>query len=73
MVPGNFLNVGYFSVGVALTFDRPSIIVSFYEQHALNITITEDMETSLVRSSNYAGEIPGVIRPILDWTVKKEK
>jgi lipopolysaccharide transport system ATP-binding protein len=70
IVPANFLNVGYFSVGVALTFDHKGIHVSFYEQHALNITIVENMENS--RFNNYAGEIPGVIRPLLKWEIKKK-
>jgi lipopolysaccharide transport system ATP-binding protein len=69
-VPANFLNVGYFSVGIALTFDHKGIHVSFYEQHALNITIIENMENS--RFNNYAGEIPGVIRPLLKWDIKKK-
>ncbi|HEY4935372.1 MAG TPA: ABC transporter ATP-binding protein [Puia sp.] len=72
LIPSNFLNVGYFSVGVALTFDHKGIHVSFYEQHALNITITEDMENSVTRSTNnYGGEIPGVIRPLLSWNIKR--
>ena len=70
-IPGNFFNVGHFSLGVALTFHHAGIHVSFYEQHALNITITEDMSSSATRSTNYAGEIPGVVRPLLDWKVKK--
>jgi lipopolysaccharide transport system ATP-binding protein len=72
-VPANFFNAGYFSVGIALTFDQPGIHVCFYEQHALNIVISENMEYSATRTTNYAGEIPGVIRPILDWKIKKAK
>lgn len=71
LIPGNFFNVGHFSLGVALTFHHAGIHVSFYEQHALNITITEEMGNSATRSSNYAGEIPGVVRPLLEWQVKK--
>ena len=70
-IPGNFFNVGHFSLGMALTFHHAGIHVSFYEPHALNITITEDMSSSATRSTNYAGEIPGVVRPLLDWNVKK--
>ncbi len=71
LIPSNFLNVGYFSVGVALTFDHKGIHVSFYEQHALNITITENMENSAARTNNYGGIIPGVIRPLLGWNIKR--
>jgi lipopolysaccharide transport system ATP-binding protein len=63
--------VGYFSVGIALTFHHSGIHVSFYEQHVLNITITENMETSATRTSNYVGEIPGVVRPLFNWNIIK--
>jgi lipopolysaccharide transport system ATP-binding protein len=71
IIPANFLNVGYFSVGIALTFHHSGIHVSFYEQHVLNITITENMETSATRTSNYVGEIPGVVRPLFNWNIIK--
>jgi len=72
LIPSNFLNVGHFSVGVALTFHHAGIHVSFYEQHALNITIIENMNNSVSRStSNYGGEIPGVVRPIFNWNIRK--
>jgi lipopolysaccharide transport system ATP-binding protein len=73
IIPGNFFNVGYFSIGVALTFHHTGIHVSFYEQHGLNITITEDMNNSISRTNNYVGELPGVVRPILNWNIIQTK
>jgi lipopolysaccharide transport system ATP-binding protein len=73
LIPANFFNVGYFSIGVALTFHHSGIHVSFYEQHGLNITITEDMDNSFARTSNHGGEIPGVVRPFLTWNTIKKK
>jgi lipopolysaccharide transport system ATP-binding protein len=69
LIPSNYFNVGYFSIGIALTFHHIGIHVSFYEQHSLNITMTEDLENSAARSSNYSGEIPGVVRPIFNWNI----
>jgi lipopolysaccharide transport system ATP-binding protein len=71
IIPENYFNVGHFSVGIALTFHHAGIHVSFYEQHVLNITITENMETSAIRTNNYAGEIPGVVRPLFNWNITK--
>jgi lipopolysaccharide transport system ATP-binding protein len=73
IIPGNFLNVGHFSIGLALTFHHQGIHVSFYEQHGLNITITENLDDSAARTSNYTGEIPGVVRPILNWNITQTK
>jgi len=72
-IPGDFFNVGYFSIGVALTFQHTGIHVSFYEQHGLTITITEDMDGSVARTNNYVGEIPGVVRPLLNWNITQLK
>jgi lipopolysaccharide transport system ATP-binding protein len=73
LVPANFLNVGHFSVGIALTFHHAGIHVSFYEQHGLNITITEDLENLATRTTNYVGEIPGVVRPLFNWNIIQTK
>ncbi len=72
-IPANFFNVGHFSIGVALTFYYQGIHVSFYEQNALNITISENMDDSAARSSSYRGEIPGVVRPLFNWNIIQTK
>lgn len=71
VIPTNFFNAGYFSVGVALTFIDPSVHVSFFEESALSFTFTEDFERSVFRNGSYGGEIPGVIRPILTWHINQ--
>jgi lipopolysaccharide transport system ATP-binding protein len=73
IIPAHFFNVGYFSIGIALTFHHSGIHVSFYEQHGLNITMTEDMNNSASRTSNFAGEIPGVVRPLFNWNISQIK
>jgi len=72
-IPANFFNVGYFSIGVALTFLHAGIHVSFYEQHGLNITITENMENSISRNNNFRGAVPGVVRPLFNWNITQTK
>jgi lipopolysaccharide transport system ATP-binding protein len=72
-VPPNYFNVGYFSIGIGLTFHHAGIHVSFFERDGLNITLTEDMNASFARTSNYVGEIPGVVRPMLHWTTIRKK
>lgn len=71
-VPANFLNDGLFSVGLALTFIHSGIHVSFYEKHALTFNITDPIDGVSTRASGYSGRIPGVVRPKLKWTIRRE-
>jgi lipopolysaccharide transport system ATP-binding protein len=67
-IPGHFLNDGLFSVDVALTFKATH--VSFHEKHALTFNVTDPM-TAATRKLDYHGRIPGVVRPILKWTLER--
>lgn len=72
MIPGNLLNNDTYSIGLALTFTHKGIHVSFYERDALTVTIRENIDETLEeRRSGYGGEIPGVVRPKLEWMVKR--
>lgn len=64
-IPANLLNVGKYSIQVALSNMNPVIVHAFAE-HALNFDINEDLT---VRKNDYRGVIPGVIRPDLNWSV----
>jgi lipopolysaccharide transport system ATP-binding protein len=70
-IPPYFFNAGSFSVGLALTFFDSGIHVSFFEQNALNFTFNEDFSSSPFRNDDYGGEVPGPIRPILQWDLYK--
>lgn len=70
-VPGNLLNTGSFTVGVAVTTMNPGINVAFFERDALTFQVTEDLsETLHTKRMGYAGPMPGTIRPRLPWTVE---
>jgi lipopolysaccharide transport system ATP-binding protein len=69
-IPGNFLNDGLFSIHLALTFHHSGIHVSFWEKHALSFNITDPIDGICTRSTGYSGRIPGIIRPILSWTIE---
>jgi lipopolysaccharide transport system ATP-binding protein len=71
-IPGNLLNDGIFSAGLALTFSHNGIHVSFYDQNALNFAVVDSMINVPTREAGYTGPIPGVFRPILDWQVQAE-
>ena len=64
-VPGNLFSEGWIIVSVAITQLDP-IIVHFFEREAVAFQVVDAIESDSVRGS-YAGDIPGVIRPMLKW------
>jgi lipopolysaccharide transport system ATP-binding protein len=71
-IPGNLLNNDTYTFGLALTFTHKGIHVSFFERDALTVTVREIIDETLEeRRSGYSGAISGVVRPKLDWIVKR--
>ena len=67
-IPGNFLAEGSLIVGVALsTFDP--VIVHFYERDAVAFQVIDSVDGDSARGE-YAGPMPGVLRPLLKWTTQ---
>lgn len=69
VVPANFLAEGKFFVGVALTTYNP-FEVHFYEREIISFMITDSLESDTARG-DYVGQMPGIVRPILDWKTTK--
>lgn len=63
-IPRGFLNVGFFSIGVALTSVNP-LTVHFYTQHALRFCVTDR------RAAGIWKDIPGPVRPAMEWNVTR--
>jgi len=64
-VPGNFLAEGRLTVGTAITTFQP-FEVHFYERDAVAVTIF-DTQTGDTARGDFAGNLPGVVRPLLRW------
>ena len=64
-IPGNFLSEGTFSVAVALSTLEP-IMVHFWSPDSLSFQVIDTMEGESARGP-YAGQFPGVVRPLLPW------
>jgi lipopolysaccharide transport system ATP-binding protein len=69
-VPGGLLNEGTYFVGVAITsyFDSGAFEVDFFERNALMFNVIDPMDERSNRYG-YAGPVPGILRPKLDWHV----
>jgi lipopolysaccharide transport system ATP-binding protein len=64
-IPGNFLNDGVYYVGVVVSTVEKSI-VHFYEKDLLSFTVVDPLAGTITRG-DYAGPMPGVVRPVLEW------
>ena len=72
IVAGHLLNNGTFFIGVALTFTHQGIHVSFYEKDALSVSVRDPIDETLDdMRSGYSGDIPGPVRPNLDWHIQR--
>ena len=66
-VPGGLLNDGTYSIGLAVTeCHKCGFDVRFFLPDYLMVTIIDPVHENPLRY-NYAGPVPGVVRPTLDW------
>ncbi len=64
-IPANFLAEGNFYISVSLTTYEP-LKVHFNERDAVAFLITDSLDGDSARG-DFAGQIEGLVRPILDW------
>jgi len=64
-IPGNFLAEGSMIVGVAVSTYAP-LVVHFYQADAVAFQVIDSPDGNSARG-DYAGPMPGVVRPVLSW------
>ncbi len=64
-IPGNFLSEGTLIVGVAVSTHDP-FTVHVYERDAIAFRVIDSTDGDTARG-DYAGHMPGVVRPTLKW------
>lgn len=69
-IPPRLLNNGLFVVGLAVTSLSP-IVIHFFERDALRFHIIDNLFDAA--RNDYVQEIPGVVRPDLDWDFVREE
>ncbi len=67
-IPGNFLAEGTIFVTVAATTYEP-LEVQFVENETVSFTVVDSLDGDSARG-DYAGNLPGVVRPVFDWETK---
>ncbi len=65
-IPGNYLSEGTMIVGAAISTMDP-VIVHLYERDAVAFQVIDSLDGDSARG-DFAGHMPGVVRPILRWT-----
>lgn len=75
-IPGNFLNEGSYFIGVAISSFGRGVVVHVFDQNALSFNVKDhlfDVPTRLQVDGEiaYSGEVPGTVRPLLDWQTIK--
>jgi len=69
-VPGNFLNEGSFSVGLAISSFQTGVKVHFYEKACLSFNVA-DHHNGIITRPGHGMPIPGVVRPLLEWEMHR--
>lgn len=67
-VPGNLLSEGTLFVGAAVSTMNP-VTVHFDERDAVAFQVVDSLDGDSARG-DYAGPMPGVVRPLLNWTTR---
>jgi len=71
ILPANFMNNGHFYIMLAnTTYFKTGYNVNFAYKDALAFEVVDKLQDNPLRY-NYAGPIPGAVRPSLEFTVKK--
>src|SRR5262249_51616374 len=65
-IPGNLLSEGTVVVGVGATVRDPDVD-EFYESDVVAFHVNDNLDGDSARG-DYAGHIPGIVRPLLIWT-----
>src|SRR6201988_418024 len=68
-IPGNFLAEGSLLVAAAITTMEP-LVVHFNETDAVAFHVVDSLEGNSARG-DYAGHMPGVVRPLLPWKTNR--
>jgi lipopolysaccharide transport system ATP-binding protein len=67
-IPANYLAEGSLIVGAAISTMNP-VTVHFYEREAVAFQVIDSLDGDSARG-DYAGHMPGVVRPLLRWTTQ---
>jgi lipopolysaccharide transport system ATP-binding protein len=65
-IPGNLLSEGALIIGAAISTMDP-VRVHFFERDIVAFHVIDSLDGNSARG-DYAGPVPGIVRPLLNWT-----
>lgn len=68
-IPANLLNTGIYFISCAV-FNHQETVIYFHEKDIIAFNVFDTFSSESARG-NSPGEFPGIIRPLLDWEIKK--
>jgi lipopolysaccharide transport system ATP-binding protein len=68
-IPGNFLAEGTLIVSAAVSTLDP-VMIHFFERDAVAFQVVDSLDGDSARG-DYGGTVPGVVRPLLQWTSER--
>lgn len=72
-IPAHFLNDGTFSASVQVNTVTNGHTLEFFEHHALRFVVQDNILDNPYRAHvKYSYQLPGVVRPLLDWDLIKQ-
>ena len=66
-IPGNFLSDGNLIVYASVVSHTPATVLHANVPHAVTFQVVDNQNSDSSRG-NFVGSIPGVVRPLLNWT-----
>lgn len=73
-IPANFLNDGTFSASVQVNTVTNGHTLEFFEHHALRFVVQDNILENPYRAHvKYSYQLPGVVRPLLEWRLDQAK
>jgi lipopolysaccharide transport system ATP-binding protein len=68
-LPGNFLSEGALRVSVGISAHIPVVAVHVFQENVVAFRVLDSMEGESARG-DFTGPMPGVIRPLVEWTTR---
>lgn len=68
-IPGNFLSEGSLIVDIAVSSHVPATVVHVLEREVVTFQVIDSLFSDSARG-DYTGPMPGVIRPLVNWTTQ---
>lgn len=66
-IPGNFLSESSLIIDIAVSSHIPSTTIHAYGRDAVAFQVIDNLEGNSARG-DYTGAMPGVVRPLVNWT-----